>query len=114
MRISKESNSSKNVETTRVKLKPPKKTVGITLPRNLIKRARNNNLNISRIAEQALISILDYLEPQNNKQSSSFLDTPSFPKEGMVVPRTGLEPATTRSSASPSTMFVVESSALPV
>ena len=111
---SKKNYSSNEFENTRVKLKTPKKTVGITLPRNLIKRARNNNLNISRISEQALRSILDYLEPQNNKQSSGFLGNPSFPKEGLMVPRTGREPATTRSSASLSTMFVVESSALPV
>ena len=109
-----ESYSSKKASNTRVKVKPRKKTVGITLPQNLVKKARKNNINISRIAEQALISILDYLEPQNNKQSSDSIGNPSFPKEGMVVPRTGLEPATTRSSASPSTMFIVESSALPV
>jgi len=30
-----------------------------------------------------------------------------------MVPRAGLEPATTRSSASPSTTFAVKSSALP-
>ena len=68
--------------------------MGITLPQNLVKRARKCNLNISRITEQALIGILDYLEPQNNKQSSSFLSTGSFPKESVVVPRAGLEPAT--------------------
>ena len=34
-----------------------KKTVGITLPMNLVKRARKHNLNISRITEQALLSI---------------------------------------------------------
>ena len=106
--------SSNISQNTRVKMKSRKKTVGITLPPNLIERVRNRKLNISRITEQALISILDYLEPQNNKQSSDFLDKPSFPKEGLMVPRTGLEPATTRSSASPSTMFIVESSALPV
>ncbi len=91
-----------------------KTTVSLYLTKKTVERARFHNLNLSRIAEQALISILDYLEPQNNKQSSVFLDIPSFPKEGMMVPRAGLEPATTRSSASPSTMLVVESSALPV
>ena len=49
-----------------------------------------------------------------NRRIIDFLDIPSFPKEEMVVPRAGLEPATTRSSASPSTMRVVESSALPI
>ena len=106
--------SSKKIENTRVKVKSRKKTVGITLPQSIIERTRKHNLNISKITEQALISILDYLEPQNNNQRSDFLDIPSFPKEGMVVPRAGLEPATTRSSASPSTMRVVESSALPI
>jgi post-segregation antitoxin (ccd killing protein) len=106
--------SSEKARTTRVKVNQRKKTVGITLPQNLVKRARKNNLNISRISEQALRSILDYLEAQNRNQSSDFLAKASFPKEGLVVPRAGLEPATTRSSASPSTMRVVESSALPI
>jgi post-segregation antitoxin (ccd killing protein) len=106
--------SSQKARNTRVKVKTRKKTVGITLPQKLVKRARNNNLNISRISEQALLSILNYLDVQNNKQNSNFLSTVSFPKESVVVPRAGLEPATTRSSASPSTMAVVESSALPI
>jgi hypothetical protein len=101
------------MKITRVKVKHQKKTVGITIPPKLIKSARNHNLNLSRISEQALISILDYLETQNNKQSSTFLSTGSFLKESVVVPRAGLEPATTRSSASPSTTEFVESSALP-
>ena len=90
-----------------------KTTVRLYLSKNTVERARFHNLNLSRIAEQALISILDYLEPQNNNQSSNFLGTGSFLKEVVVVPRAGLEPATTRSSASPSTTKIVESSALP-
>jgi len=59
-------------EVTRVKgLK--KKTVGITLPINLVERARKHNLNISRIKEQSLTSILDYLESRNPEPAQSFL-----------------------------------------
>ena len=58
-----------------------KKTVGITLPQNLVEKARNHHLNISRIAEQALLSILDYMETQNIKPSSDFLTEGSFPKK---------------------------------
>ena len=57
-----QNHSSRKAENTRVKVKQRKKTVGITLPQNLVKRARKHNLNISRITEQALFSILDYLE----------------------------------------------------
>ena len=73
-----ESYSSKKKENTRVKVKPRKKTVGITLPQNLVKRARKHNLNISRITEQALLSILDYLEAQNNSESSKYLHNQRF------------------------------------
>jgi hypothetical protein len=59
-----------------------------------VERARFHKMNLSRISEQALISILDYLEPQNTKQSSNVLSTGSFPKESVMVPRAGLEPAT--------------------
>ena len=54
----------------------------ITLPPNLIEQARKHRLNISRITEQALSSILDYLQAQNQSESSKFLDEPSFQKEG--------------------------------
>ncbi len=113
MSKSQESYSSKKVENTRVKVKQRRKTVGITLLPNLIERARKNKLNISRITEQALLSILDYLETQNSRTSSDFLGETSFRREGSVVPRAGLEPATTRSSASPS-ISSIESGALPV
>ena len=56
-------------------------TVSLYLSKKTVERARFNNLNLSRITEQALISILDYLEPQNNKISSDFLGKPSFPKK---------------------------------
>jgi len=41
-----------------------KTTVSLYLNRNLVKRARNRRLNLSRVTEKALSSILDYLEPQ--------------------------------------------------
>ena len=105
--------SSKNESCTRVKMSTWKKTVGITLPRELIERARKHRLNLSRVMEQALSSILDYLESQNQQTSSEFLSTGSFQKESVVVPRAGFEPATTRSSASPPLQNSNESSALP-
>ena len=76
--------SSKKTEITRVKVKIRKKTVGITLPTKLVERARKHNLNISRITEQALLSVLDYLETQNNETSSKFLSAGSFLKESVV------------------------------
>jgi hypothetical protein len=75
-----ESYSSRKAENTRVKVKQRKKTVGITLPQNLVKRARKHNLNISRITEQALFSILDYLEsskPINMSKCESISQLPT-------------------------------------
>jgi len=72
--------SSKTNQTTRAKVFSPKKTVGITLPQNLIERVRKHNLNISKVTEQALTSIIDYLETQNT-QNSQFLNERSFQKE---------------------------------
>jgi post-segregation antitoxin (ccd killing protein) len=87
-----------------------KTTVSLYLNRILVERARKHRLNLSRITEQALTSILDYLETQNLQTSSSassdFLSPGSFLKES-GVPRAGFEPATTRSSASPSNMEVL-------
>ena len=91
-----------------------KTTVSLYITKKTVERARFHNLNLSRISEQALISILDYLETQNTKTNSNFLGKASFQKEGFVVPRAGLELATTRSSASPSTIPFVESGALPI
>ena len=81
-----ESYSSKKAENTRVKVKrkQAKKTVGITLLPKLVERARKHGLNISRITEQALLSVLDYLETQNNETSSKFLSAGSFLKESVV------------------------------
>ena len=75
--------SSSSAQITRVKRrkKTPKKTVGITLPPKLITEARKRKLNISRICEEALKSILDYYPSQNeNENPKYFLDKPFFPK----------------------------------
>jgi hypothetical protein len=76
-----QNHSSKSNEITRVKSrkKQAKKTVGITLPPHIIKEARKHNLNISRITEQALLSILDYLEsskPINMSKCESISQQP--------------------------------------
>ena len=73
--------SSRNEASTRVKMNDWRKTVGITLPQNLIERAKKRSLNISRISEQALTSILDYLEAPNDKRSSDFLNQRSVQKK---------------------------------
>ena len=88
--------SSKSEPSTRVKVDAWKKTVGITLPQNLLEKARKRNLNISRITEQALTSILDYMETQNIETSSEFLSPGSFLKkeagpEGFEPPFSGSE-----------------------
>ena len=79
--------SSKSERSTRVKMNSWKKTVGITLPEDLIERARHQRLNISKVTEQALSSILDYLQVQTVK---SVLDQPSFKK--VVADPEGFEP----------------------
>jgi hypothetical protein len=72
-----------------------KTTVSLYLNRKLVEKARNHRLNLSRITEQALSSILDYLETRNSDRSSEFsLSTGSlFPKEKELVDGTGFEPA---------------------
>ena len=92
--------SSKSESCTRVKMDSWKKTVGITLPRELIERARKRRLNLSRVMEQALSSILDYLETQEPKTSSDFLSPGSFIKK-MVAGPPGIEPGTTGSLCGP-------------
>ena len=84
--------SSKSERSTRVKMKKCKKTVGITLPQNLVEKARVHRLNISRITEQALKSIIDYFETQNTEIGSGFLSQASFSKK-LLVDRAGFEPA---------------------
>jgi hypothetical protein len=79
-----ENHSSKSFNFTRAisQRKQARRTVGITISPHIIAEARNRNLNISRICEQALASILDYLPPLEQTESSiSFLNRRSFPKE---------------------------------
>lgn len=68
-----------------------KTTVSLYLNKNLIKKARKHKLNLSKITEQALTSILTYLETKNN-ESSKILDKTSFQKE-VLVDGAGFEPA---------------------
>jgi len=79
--------------TTRVRVngKMPKITVGITLPPCLITEARKRNLDISEICEQALSSILEYVQTQNKPESSKVLNPCSFQENG--VDGAGFEPA---------------------
>ena len=70
--------------TSARKVKQLKKTVGMILSQNLVKRARKHNLNISRISEQALISVLDYMDTRNGEKSSRFPNERSFLKESSV------------------------------
>ena len=85
MKASKNQSTWKNSEIPRGKhhnKTATKTTVSVYLNRKLVERARNNRLNLSRIIEQALSSILDYLETQNQTESSKYLlNRRSFPKE---------------------------------
>ena len=56
------------VKCTRGKVKSWKKTMGITLPEDLIERARNQGLNIGKVTENALLSIIDCLQVQTTKK----------------------------------------------
>ena len=47
-----------------------KTTVSLYLSKDLVKRAKDHKLNFSRVTEQALSSILDYMETQNMQTSS--------------------------------------------
>ena len=62
-----------------------KRTVSINLPQKLIEQAKNQGLNISKVTEQALPSIIDYMQTQNN-ETTGFLDQPSFPKKVVAGP----------------------------
>ena len=84
MNMSGENHSSRLHQTTRVnsRRKQAKITVGITISPHILEEARNRNLNISRICEQALSSILDYIPQETQTESSiNFLTRGSFPKE---------------------------------
>ena len=76
-----------------------KTTVSLYLSKNLVEKAKKQGLNLSRILEEALNSILTYMETQKTEiapeTSSGFLGKASFLKEGLVG-RAGFEPATLR------------------
>ena len=79
----KQNHSSHLDKFTRVKSgrKQAKRTIGITLSPRIIEEARKRNLNISRIAEQALLSILEYIQPINESESSKSLNPCSLLRE---------------------------------
>ena len=58
-----------------------KTTVSLYLNKRLVEKARNHALNLSRITEQALSSILEYMETQNIKPSSESLSERSLQRE---------------------------------
>ena len=87
--------SSGKAQNTRVKVKQRKKTVGITLPINLVKRARKHKLNISRITEQALLSILYYLEsskPINISKCESISQQPKRARSSARIEHRAFNP----------------------
>ena len=59
-----------------------KTTVSVYLDRKLVESAKNIGLNLSRVTEQALSSILDYFEPQNIQKSSN---SPIQDSNGSIV-----------------------------
>ena len=58
-----------------------KTTVSLHLETNLVEKARSHMFNLSRITEQALSSIPDYLETQNIKTGSQSLNPCSLQRE---------------------------------
>ncbi len=52
---------NRKLEYTRV-ARVKRKTVGVTLPPELIQKARKHGLNLSRILEQALSDVINHLE----------------------------------------------------
>ena len=67
-----------------------KTTVSLYLNRNRVEKARNHNLNLSRVTENALNNILRHTKSQN-RQNSIFLGE-AFGKEGSLVRSPGFEP----------------------
>ena len=70
-----------------------KKTVSLYLSKQIVERARNQNLNLSRVTENALNSILGYLEPQNSRFSLS-KGSLSVERESFWCGRRDLNPST--------------------
>ena len=48
-----------------------KVTVGVYLPKNLVQKAKKQGLNLSRILEEALSSIIAYIEAQNTETNQT-------------------------------------------
>ena len=90
--------SSDSVKSTRVnsKKKQPRKTVGLTINPRLLEEARKRNLNLSRIFEQALASILEYIPYEKQTQTPEPHNLTSYPSkrtdpEGFEPPFSGSE-----------------------
>ncbi len=58
-----------------------KATISLYLNKKLVEKARNHRLNLSRITEQALSSILDYMEAQNIGINSFLAHNGSSPRK---------------------------------
>ena len=58
-----------------------KTTVSLYLSKNLVEEARNHGLNLSKVMENPLKSIIDYMETQNIKPSSMSLNERSLQRE---------------------------------
>ena len=76
--------------------KQARKTVGLTINPRLLEEARNRNLNLSRIFEQALASILEYIPSENQPQTLEAQTLASYPlnrtdPEGFEPPFSGSE-----------------------
>ena len=73
-----------------------KKNVMIRIDKEVVQKAKDLGLNISKVSENALKRAVDALEqtkPQNEVKTA-FLGEASLPKEGSMEPRAGFEPAT--------------------
>jgi len=106
----KQKHSSGSFTFTRVTSarKQARKTVGITINPQILEQARNRNLNISRICEQALSSILEYYPQATETESSiSFPRRGSFPKESWAGRLARLE--STFMAKSPANPFFLHS-----
>ena len=64
-----------------------RKTVGVTIRQDLYAIAREYGINLSKLLESSLIQLIE----QTYTPKRSFLDKPSFTKEGLVL-RPGFEP----------------------
>jgi hypothetical protein len=70
------------VGSDKMKMKGKKAQVQITLPPELLEKAREYGLNISKITENALKEYIEALEKPKMTNGGSFLGEASFTKEG--------------------------------